>query len=153
PESDVSADEDDTPIIPLAFDEADTPADEPKAEKKALDEVILSAATGSGEGQEITLTRVSSSEKEESEEDEGGDEPVESVSVETGKDSSSSEKPTTEGVQLDNGEETPSAKGAPQRQGVLELEPTAKGRFAKTDPTIVDGQDLDVPTFLRARRD
>jgi len=39
---------------------------------------------------------------------------------------------------------------AKQQQEMLQLEPVSgKGRFAKTDPTIVDGEDLDVPTFLR----
>ncbi len=31
----------------------------------------------------------------------------------------------------------------------LTLEPANRGRFEKSEPTIVDGQDLDVPTFLR----
>lgn len=39
-----------------------------------------------------------------------------------------------------------------QQQALLQLEPVkSKGRFAKTDPTIVDGEDLDVPTFLRKK--
>ena len=29
------------------------------------------------------------------------------------------------------------------------IEPVTRGRFEKSEPTIVDGQDLDVPTFLR----
>jgi cell division protein FtsZ len=29
------------------------------------------------------------------------------------------------------------------------LDPVARGRFERSEPTIVDGQDLDVPTFLR----
>lgn len=41
---------------------------------------------------------------------------------------------------------------AAQHQQMLQLEPLAKGRFAKTEPTIVDGEDMDVPTFLRKRR-
>lgn len=41
---------------------------------------------------------------------------------------------------------------ARRQQEMLNLEPVAgKGRFAKTDPTIVDGEDLDVPTFLRKK--
>jgi len=41
---------------------------------------------------------------------------------------------------------------ARRQQEMLQLEPVAgKGRFAKTDPTIVDGEDLDVPTFLRKK--
>ena len=35
------------------------------------------------------------------------------------------------------------------RQEVLQFEPVTRGRFEKSEPTIVEGQDLDVPTFLR----
>lgn len=31
----------------------------------------------------------------------------------------------------------------------MQFEPINRGRFEKSEPTIVDGQDLDVPTFLR----
>ena len=31
----------------------------------------------------------------------------------------------------------------------LTFEPVARGRFEKSEPTIVDGQDLDVPAFMR----
>jgi len=42
---------------------------------------------------------------------------------------------------------------ARQQQDLLQLEPApGRGRFAKTDPTIVDGEDLDVPTFLRKKK-
>jgi len=34
-------------------------------------------------------------------------------------------------------------------QGQLPLEIVSKGRFEKSEPTIRDGQDLDVPTFVR----
>ncbi|MEM7147179.1 MAG: cell division protein FtsZ [Verrucomicrobiota bacterium] len=44
------------------------------------------------------------------------------------------------------GEENAAAKGG---QTELELDPGAKGRFEKSEPTIVDGEDLDVPAFLR----
>jgi cell division protein FtsZ len=40
-------------------------------------------------------------------------------------------------------------KAAPARQEVLQFEPVTRGRFEKSEPTIVEGQDLDVPTFLR----
>jgi cell division protein FtsZ len=40
-------------------------------------------------------------------------------------------------------------KSAPARQEVLQFEPITRGRFEKSEPTIVEGQDLDVPTFLR----
>ena len=36
-----------------------------------------------------------------------------------------------------------------ERQEILQFEPVTRGRFEKSEPTIVDGQDLDVPTFLR----
>ena len=35
------------------------------------------------------------------------------------------------------------------RQGVLPLEIVSKGRFEKSEPTICQGQDLDVPTYIR----
>jgi cell division protein FtsZ len=35
------------------------------------------------------------------------------------------------------------------KQEVLQFEPITRGRFEKSEPTIVEGQDLDVPTFLR----
>ncbi|MEP7013929.1 MAG: cell division protein FtsZ [Verrucomicrobiota bacterium] len=35
------------------------------------------------------------------------------------------------------------------KQEVLQFEPVTRGRFEKSEPTIVEGQDLDVPTFLR----
>jgi cell division protein FtsZ len=37
------------------------------------------------------------------------------------------------------------------QQDFLPLEPMARGRFDKIEPTIVEGEDLDVPTFLRMR--
>ena len=38
---------------------------------------------------------------------------------------------------------------AATKQEVLQFEPLTRGRFEKSEPTIVEGQDLDVPTFLR----
>ena len=35
------------------------------------------------------------------------------------------------------------------RQEVMQFEPITRGRFEKSEPTIVEGQDLDVPTYLR----
>ena len=35
------------------------------------------------------------------------------------------------------------------RQEQMQFEPVTRGRFEKVEPTIIDGQDLDVPTFLR----
>jgi cell division protein FtsZ len=46
-------------------------------------------------------------------------------------------------------------KAAPKkieaRQEVLQFDAVSRGRFEKSEPTIIDGQDLDVPTFLRRR--
>jgi cell division protein FtsZ len=38
---------------------------------------------------------------------------------------------------------------AQAKQEQMQFEPVTRGRFEKSEPTIVDGQDLDVPTFLR----
>jgi cell division protein FtsZ len=48
----------------------------------------------------------------------------------------------------------PSPKPAPAKikQETLQFEPVARGRFEKIEPTIVEGEDLDVPTFLRLRK-
>ncbi len=40
-------------------------------------------------------------------------------------------------------------KVAHAKQEVMQFEPITRGRFEKSEPTIVEGQDLDVPTFLR----
>ena len=45
--------------------------------------------------------------------------------------------------------ENPNREKAVARQEVLQFEPVTRGRFEKSEPTIVEGQDLDVPTFLR----
>jgi cell division protein FtsZ len=42
-----------------------------------------------------------------------------------------------------------SEKYAQAKQETLQFEPLTRGRFEKSEPTIVEGQDLDVPTFLR----
>jgi cell division protein FtsZ len=47
-------------------------------------------------------------------------------------------------------EPKPVAEKKPQaRQEMMQFEPVTRGRFEKSEPTIVEGQDLDVPTFLR----
>jgi cell division protein FtsZ len=43
----------------------------------------------------------------------------------------------------------PPAKKPEAKQETLQFEPVSRGRFEKSEPTIIDGQDLDVPTFLR----
>jgi cell division protein FtsZ len=39
--------------------------------------------------------------------------------------------------------------GQKPRQGQLPLEIVSKGRFEKSEPTIRDGEDLDIPTYIR----
>jgi cell division protein FtsZ len=46
-------------------------------------------------------------------------------------------------------EEKATAKSAPAKQEILQFEPVTRGRFEKSEPTIVEGEDLDVPTYLR----
>src|SRR5213083_2076231 len=46
-------------------------------------------------------------------------------------------------------EEKPSEKNVQAKQEVLQFEPVTRGRFEKSEPTIVEGEDLDIPTFLR----
>jgi cell division protein FtsZ len=48
-----------------------------------------------------------------------------------------------------NSEKMPKPEKAHAKQEVLQFEPISRGRFEKSEPTIVEGQDLDVPTFLR----
>jgi cell division protein FtsZ len=40
-------------------------------------------------------------------------------------------------------------KKAEVKQETLQFESISRGRFEKSEPTIIDGQDLDIPTFLR----
>lgn len=48
----------------------------------------------------------------------------------------------------------PATVSASKRQESFEdrLAPQSRGRFEKTEPTVEEGEDLDVPTFLRKRR-
>ena len=67
--------------------------------------------------------------------------PATTVSIRTKKETSAKSKLTT-----------PAAKSTAtynQTQGMFELNPYQRGRFDKSEPTIFDGEDLDVPTFLR----
>jgi cell division protein FtsZ len=43
----------------------------------------------------------------------------------------------------------PVEKVVQAKQEVMQFEPVTRGRFEKSEPTIVEGQDLDVPTYLR----
>ena len=42
-------------------------------------------------------------------------------------------------------------KSIQAKQEVLQFEPVNRGRFEKSEPTIVEGEDLDVPTYLRKK--
>ena len=42
-------------------------------------------------------------------------------------------------------------KSSQAKQEVLQFEPVTRGRFEKSEPTIVEGEDLDVPTYLRKK--
>jgi cell division protein FtsZ len=44
---------------------------------------------------------------------------------------------------------TPRKTSTKQTQGTLDLDTHQRGRFDKSEPTIVAGEDLDIPTFLR----
>jgi cell division protein FtsZ len=47
-------------------------------------------------------------------------------------------------------EKVPAEKSVtPAKQEVLQFEPVTRGRFEKSEPTIIEGEDLDVPTYLR----
>ena len=48
-----------------------------------------------------------------------------------------------------NEEKAPAEKSVQAKQEILQFEPVTRGRFEKSEPTIVEGEDLDVPTFLR----
>lgn len=37
------------------------------------------------------------------------------------------------------------------KQETLQFEPVARGRFEKSEPTIIEGEDLDVPAYLRLK--
>jgi cell division protein FtsZ len=42
-------------------------------------------------------------------------------------------------------------KSVQAKQEVLQFEAVTRGRFEKSEPTIVEGEDLDVPTYLRKK--
>src|SRR5947208_3353840 len=46
-------------------------------------------------------------------------------------------------------DEKAAAKSVPAKQEILQFEPVTRGRFEKSEPTIVEGEDLDVPHYLR----
>src|ERR1700722_11648793 len=54
-----------------------------------------------------------------------------------------------QGAKAESKPQLAAAKKAEAKQETLQFEPVSRGRFEKSEPTIIDGQDLDVPTFLR----
>ncbi len=44
---------------------------------------------------------------------------------------------------------TMSADYHPPKQAKIDFSRAARGRFDKTEPTVIDGEDLDIPTFIR----
>jgi cell division protein FtsZ len=48
-------------------------------------------------------------------------------------------------------EKASTEKSTHAKQEVLQFEPVNRGRFEKSEPTIVEGEDLDVPTYLRKK--
>src|SRR6266571_1327959 len=52
-------------------------------------------------------------------------------------------------VAAQKGEKAPAEKSLQAKQETLQFEPVTRGRFEKSEPTIVEGEDLDVPTYLR----
>ena len=59
-------------------------------------------------------------------------------------------------IRTRNGQPQPSTStsaaeksATPAKQEVLQFEPVTRGRFEKSEPTIIEGEDLDVPTYLR----
>ena len=52
-------------------------------------------------------------------------------------------------VAASSGKQGSAAAKKEERAEQMTLEPANRGRFEKSEPTIVDGEDLDVPTFMR----
>jgi cell division protein FtsZ len=68
----------------------------------------------------------------------------------------SSEKPGVHSVGTQNKiapikKPNPVEEKSQAKQEVLQFEPVTRGRFEKSEPTIVEGEDLDVPTYLRKK--
>jgi cell division protein FtsZ len=56
------------------------------------------------------------------------------------------------GIPDDSAESSQTASKMKVKQETLQFESTTRGRFDKSEPTIVEGEDLDVPTFLRVNK-
>ena len=66
---------------------------------------------------------------------------------------SDSQKPALirQAAKLDPKTQLAAPKKPEAKQETLQFEPISRGRFEKSEPTIIDGQDLDIPTFLRKK--
>jgi cell division protein FtsZ len=71
----------------------------------------------------------------------------EAAAVPGGASESHAEKPAKGGKRGKGGKKSE----AGQTQEELPLDQAMRGRFKDLDPTMVDGQDLDIPTFIRMR--
>jgi cell division protein FtsZ len=60
-----------------------------------------------------------------------------------------SPRPSTQPARDEKDE--PASGSARMRQTSLKLEVEGKGRFKDVEPTVQDGQDLDIPTFIRRK--
>jgi cell division protein FtsZ len=73
------------------------------------------------------------------------------ISEPGGKRPSGSRASKKEVVAADQADLKATPKKIEAKQEVLQFDAVSRGRFEKSEPTIIDGQDLDVPTFLRRR--
>jgi cell division protein FtsZ len=67
------------------------------------------------------------------------------------KEATAAGQPEAPGEPAKSGNSKSASKKA-AKQETLQFESTTRGRFDKSEPTIVEGEDLDVPTFLRLRK-
>jgi cell division protein FtsZ len=66
----------------------------------------------------------------------------------TGKPEPATDAPRKKTVPIKD-EKTAAEKSTQAKQETLQFEPVTRGRFEKSEPTIVEGEDLDIPTYLR----
>ena len=58
-------------------------------------------------------------------------------------------KPYEKSTSSKEGKSVTEKSAPPAKQEILQFEPVTRGRFEKSEPTIIEGEDLDVPTYLR----
>ncbi|HKQ40323.1 MAG TPA: cell division protein FtsZ [Verrucomicrobiae bacterium] len=101
--------------------------------------VIMGASIDENFGDRLSVTLVASRR-----ENAAAEEPAANPRVELRQTSRHANPPP---IQLPNGRGRKSASRLRQTQ--LQLEIVSKGRFEKSEPTLHQGQDLDVPTYIR----